>query len=177
MSKKTEERYKSLPAGVRNNNYLNIKKSASKWKGTRLPERSHPFVEFVSPEWGYRAAFIIMGKSYRKRGLKTVSQIISAWAPGSENNTSLYISYVLKEMILDLDLYKVRDIEMPDPVPFDPYAEIQSLSKEQLNAFNYWHSLAQAMTCIEVGMIYARRAEVSLWIDEGYKLAICEKIP
>ena len=65
MSKKTEERYKSLPAGVRNNNYLNIKKSANKWQGTRLPERNHPFVEFISPEWGYRAAFIIMAKTYR----------------------------------------------------------------------------------------------------------------
>ena len=71
MSKKTEERYKSLPAGVRNNNYLNIKKSASKWQGTRLPERNHPFVEFISPEWGYRAAFIIMAKTYRSRGIKT----------------------------------------------------------------------------------------------------------
>ena len=97
MSKKTEERYKSLPAGVRNNNYLNIKKSASKWQGTRLPERNHPFVEFISPEWGYRAAFIIMAKTYRSRGIKTVSQIISAWAPGSENNTSMYIAFTMPE--------------------------------------------------------------------------------
>ena len=136
MSKKTEERYKSLPAGVRNNNYLNIKKSASKWQGTRLPERNHPFVEFISPEWGYRAAFIIMAKTYRSRGIKTVSEIISAWAPGSENNTSMYIATVMAKLIEWNDWFKCKDFTMPEP--------------NSHHAKYLWIQLASAMTMVEI---------------------------
>ena len=147
MSKKTEERYKSLPPGVRNNNYLNIKKSANKWQGTRLPERNHPFVEFISPEWGYRAAFIIMAKTYRSRGIKTVSEIISAWAPSSENNTAMYIATVMAKLIEWNDWFKCKDFTMPDP--------------NSLHAKYLWIQLASAMTMVEIGKNY--------WEDFIYK--------
>ena len=172
MSKKTEERYKSLPAGVRNNNYLNIKKSASKWKGTRLPERSHPFVEFVSPEWGYRAAFIIMAKTYRKRGLKKVSQIIAAWAPNSENNTAMYISTVMAKLTLWLHLEKCTDYEMPDPVKFEPDKKWDSQGVKAQTAFRAWTSLARAMTMVEIGDKYAMQPAVPDYIVAGYKLFV-----
>ena len=125
---------------MRNNNYLNIKKSASKWQGTRLPERNHPFVEFVSPEWGYRAAFIIMAKTYRSRGIKTVSQIISAWAPGSENNTSMYIATVMAKLIEWNDWFKCKDFTMPEP--------------NSHHAKYLWIQLASAMTMVEIGKSY-----------------------
>lgn len=160
MSKMTEKRYKSLPAGVRNNNYLNIKKSKARWRGSRKVQRNHPFVEFDNPAWGYRAAFIIMGKSYRKRGIKTVADIISTWAPNSENNTAMYIAYCHSELINRFKLRKPKEIEMPEPL--------------SLNAFGYWTALAKAMTAVEIGRKYADDPQTERYIYEGYIMAFCE---
>lgn len=155
MSKKTEERYKSLPPGVRNNNYLNIKKSGDKWKGTRLPERNHPFVEFISPEWGYRAAFIIMAKSYRKRGITKIKDIIATWAPSSENNPAMYTATVVHLMSSINERAIDKDFMMPEP--------------EGDAAKNLWCDLAYAMTQVEIGSGYGN-FNTGQYISLGYDL-------
>jgi len=82
------------PRGYRNHNPLNIEyKSFNDWKGKVLPNTDGRFEQFVSNEYGYRAAIFLI-KKYINAGLRTVSQIISKWAPNSENNTSGYISTV-----------------------------------------------------------------------------------
>jgi len=53
------------------------------------------FVQFYSMEWGWRAAFVILCRTYYgKYGLKTIRDIVSRWAPPKENNTEAYIRRV-----------------------------------------------------------------------------------
>ena len=52
------------------------------------------FVVFTSPMWGIRAMAITLRTYRRSHDLKTIREIITRWAPPSENNTELYISIV-----------------------------------------------------------------------------------
>lgn len=79
------------PRGVRNNNPLNIR-TGSKWIGLSS-QQDDSFCTFVAIEWGVRAAVKIL-RSYARRGIHTVSDIIQTWAPPIENNTNHYIRVV-----------------------------------------------------------------------------------
>ena len=53
------------------------------------------FVQFKSLEWGWRAAFYLLTRTYyHKYRLYTIRGIISRWAPSNENNTEAYITNV-----------------------------------------------------------------------------------
>ncbi len=81
--------------GIRNNNPLNIRRSADKWQGLCSCQNDKEFFQFVSMEYGWRAAFVILCKTYYgKRGLRTIRAIVSRWAPNNENNTAAYIRHV-----------------------------------------------------------------------------------
>ena len=84
--------------GIRNNNPLNIRLSSDKWQGQVLPQRGSgegAFCQFYSMEYGWRAAFVILCRTYDgKYGLKTIRDIVSRWAPAKENNTEAYIRHV-----------------------------------------------------------------------------------
>ena len=87
------------PRGIRNNNPLNIRRSADKWQGQRplsnSPEGEKTFCQFYSMEYGWRAAFVILCRTYYgKYGLKTIRDIVTRWAPPKENNTEAYIRRV-----------------------------------------------------------------------------------
>ena len=86
------------PRGIRNCNPLNIRLSSDKWQGQVLPQRGSgegAFCQFYSMEWGWRAAFVILCRTYYgKYGLKTIRDIVSRWAPAKENNTEAYIRHV-----------------------------------------------------------------------------------
>ena len=86
------------PRGIRNNNPLNIRLSSDKWQGQVLPPRGSgegAFCQFYSMEYGWRAAFVILCRTYYgKYGLKTIRDIVSRWAPAKENNTEAYIRHV-----------------------------------------------------------------------------------
>lgn len=87
------------PRGISNSNPGNIRESdndRTQWVGERPTNDDKAFEEFVSPEYGIRAlAKILM--NYRTRyGLKTIRQIISRWAPATENDTEAYIQSVSK---------------------------------------------------------------------------------
>jgi hypothetical protein len=77
---------------VRNNNPLNIRESAD-WEGERSLNLDKAFEEFKTPEYGFRAAYIIL-LQYLERGDNTIHAITSKWAPSSENHTSAYIDYL-----------------------------------------------------------------------------------
>ena len=84
-----------LPRGIRNNNPLNIRKSADKWQGLSTLQEDQEFFKFVSMEYGWRAAFVILCRTYYgKYGLKTIRNIVTRWAPPKENNTEAYIRHV-----------------------------------------------------------------------------------
>ena len=83
------------PRGIRNNNPLNIRKSGDKWQGLKTLQEDKEFFQFETIEWGWRAAFVILCKTYYgKYKLRTIRDIVSRWAPAKENNTPAYIRHV-----------------------------------------------------------------------------------
>lgn len=80
--------------GIRNNNPLNIRKSAEAWEGLSKEQKDTSFFQFVAPEWGIRAAYRILCTYNLKYHCKTVGQMISRWAPPNENDTLNYIKFV-----------------------------------------------------------------------------------
>ena len=82
---------------IANNNPLNIRESEDNWHGLANPRAKKGFFNFTSPEYGIRAAKIIILNAYKKRGIDTVQKIIETWAPPSENATSGYIRFVERE--------------------------------------------------------------------------------
>lgn len=99
---------KSLPRGIRNNNPLNIR-VGNHWIGEVEKPTDKEFEQFTDIIWGLRAGFILLRRYIMLYGLKTVHDIISRWAPASENNTSNYIKLVSTSMgvgILDELLFE-----------------------------------------------------------------------
>ena len=100
----------SEPRGIRNNNPLNIRLSKDKWQGQINPSGNanvndndnnsslkgeSDFCQFYTMEYGWRAAFVILCKTYYgKYKLRTIRDIVSRWAPPKENNTPAYIRHV-----------------------------------------------------------------------------------
>ena len=77
--------------GIRNNNPLNIRHSADRWQGAREVQTDKSFVQFESMAYGYRAVWKTL-QSYYNRFCQqskpfSVQNIISRWAPPSENDT------------------------------------------------------------------------------------------
>ena len=84
-----------LPRGLRNNNPLNIRRSGDKWQGLKTLQEDREFFQFETIELGWRAAFVILCKTYYgKYKLRTIRDIVSRWAPPKENNTEAYIRHV-----------------------------------------------------------------------------------
>ena len=86
--------------GLRNNNPLNIRHSKDRWQGVREIQTDKAFVQFTSMAYGYRAAWKTL-ESYWKyfHDLPkpfNVRNIITRWAPPTENDTENYIRTVLK---------------------------------------------------------------------------------
>ncbi len=111
-----------MTRGERNNNPLNIRKvPGTHWRGEveALPQRGNrllgaerlgsasdggqggegaagAFVQFASLSWGLRAAFCIL-RTYRdKYQAVCIEDIITRWAPPTENDTRKYICNVCR---------------------------------------------------------------------------------
>ena len=94
----------SLPRGIRNNNPLNIRRSKDKWKGLRAVQADAQFCQFESLEYGWRAAFYLLTRTYyHKYRLFTIRAIISKWAPPCENNSKAYVENVSRLTGIDPD--------------------------------------------------------------------------
>lgn len=85
-----------MSRGLRNNNPGNIRLSATRFKGEVLPSRDDAFKEFSAIEYGYRAMFVVLDTYHRRYGLTTLSEMISRYAPSSENFTDGYIRFVAR---------------------------------------------------------------------------------
>ncbi|CAM3968712.1 hypothetical protein FLCU109888_11550 [Flavobacterium cucumis] len=88
----------SLPRGIRNNNPGNLVRSANAWIGKIPYEQSldSRFEQFTQLRYGLRALMRDIYNDYSRKGKKTVTEIISEFAPNFENNTTAYISTVIK---------------------------------------------------------------------------------
>ena len=83
-----------LSRGYRNCNPGNIRISGTRYKGEVVPSQDTAFKQFTSMAYGYRAMFVLIHYYCRVLHLKTVRQIISRYAPPSENHTESYIRHV-----------------------------------------------------------------------------------
>lgn len=140
----------------RNRNPLNIRASAASWIGKRGENKG--FVVFGAFSFGYRAAVMIL-RSYAKRGLTTVPQIIETWAPRSENNTVAYIKAVL-------DNLSERQSE-----PFT----VDSDTKIDLRNRDLVVQILLSMTKIEMGANAAQVHSLRPYAELGYDLAVTTK--
>ena len=121
-----------MTLGQRNNNPLNIRRGKSVWIGEIPQSSSHrggregvAFVRFTTLEHGIRAAYQILDTYRRKYHAVCIEEIITRWAPPSENDTKAYIHSVC--MLTGFG------------------------GKERLTATN-WPALVQAMAVVESRM-------------------------
>lgn len=77
--------------GLLNNNPGNMKTGID-WKGAIGDDGT--FITFSSVYWGLRALVQDLTTKITKDGLTTIRQIISTYAPPTENNTAAYIAAV-----------------------------------------------------------------------------------
>ena len=76
-----------MSRGLENRNPGNIRQSRVRYKGEVRPSRDPEFKQFESPAWGYRAIFVLLDTYRRRHGLRSLREMISRWAPPSENRT------------------------------------------------------------------------------------------
>ena len=139
--------------GIRNNNPLNIRHSASQWQGTRTPQTDPAFVQFETMAYGYRAAWKTLETYWhhfhQHQQPYNVRNIISRWAPPSENDTQAYIATVLR----------LTSLGGQENLP-QPSRRTDTGRLERLMA---------AMTTVECGIPYA---QVNIHdIRQGFELA------
>jgi hypothetical protein len=84
----------SLPRGIRDNNPGNLQPppGLTGWQGT--VGMDGPFVVFADDTWGLRALALDLTNKINTDGLDTITSLITAYAPPSENDTASYISSV-----------------------------------------------------------------------------------
>ena len=97
-----EEEQSKLPRGVRNCNPGNIRmppkklEDKDKFIGELRPSRDKSFRTFVNMAYGYRAMHYLLRRYKNSYQLNTLEQMISRWAPPTENQTDAYIDFVAK---------------------------------------------------------------------------------
>ncbi len=84
----------NLPRGYRNNNPLNLRISSDRWLGKVADNTDGVFEQFSEMKYGYRAAIKTIRNYITRYGCRTIADIVSRWAPASENNTAAYIANV-----------------------------------------------------------------------------------
>lgn len=85
-----------MARGLSNNNPGNIRISGTKYQGEIQPSKDRAFKQFESMAYGYRAMFMLLYTYQKRHGLRTIRQMISRWAPPTENHTDNYIDCVAK---------------------------------------------------------------------------------
>lgn len=88
----------NMTRGERNNNPGNIRVSPTTWQGQASVQSDPAFVVFTDPVSGIRALALLLRNYQSVYGLNTIVQLVSRWAPSSENNTGAYISAVASDM-------------------------------------------------------------------------------
>jgi hypothetical protein len=85
--------------GERLNNPFNIIKSANAWQGLSVDQSADStFASFSDPVMGIRAGVKLLSTYFNKYGLNTVQELISKFAPPSENDTRAYINDVATQL-------------------------------------------------------------------------------
>lgn len=91
----------TMVRGIRNNNPGNIDRNTTKWLGMADKQTDARFIVFKEMKYGCRAILKLLSTYYNKYNLYTVKDIISRWAPSTENDTSAYYKKVAKDLGVD----------------------------------------------------------------------------
>lgn len=91
---------RSFPRCIRNNNPFNIKEGVNNWIGA-IPlvsntDKNHTFVQFKEMRFGVRAGQKLLLTYIKLYGLDSIEEIISRFAPSTENHTVHYIDFVCR---------------------------------------------------------------------------------
>ena len=86
---------------IAKNNIFNIRAGRAQWLG--MTGTCKGFVEFETREHGIRAWLVLMRNYRRLYDCKTVRQIVTRFAPPSENDTERYIRFCSEGVMLDAD--------------------------------------------------------------------------
>lgn len=92
-----------MTRGVRNCNPLNLR-HGEKWQGLCNCQSDKQFCQFVSMQYGVRAAIIVIRTYFCVYHLRSVRDIIYRFAPSSENDTSSYVRLVSDDLRIDPDM-------------------------------------------------------------------------
>jgi len=130
--------YTAIPRGIRNNNPGNIR-HGDNWQGMKENQTDKSFVQFESPKYGIRAMAKVLD-SYRLRGVVYLVDIISTWAPPSENDTLAYVESVEQKT----GIYSNQRVRR------DQYPKVISAMIKHENGFNPY-----SMSTIEAGIALA----------------------
>lgn len=82
-------------SGYKSCNPLNVRASSDKWRGS-IGQSDNGYVIFSTPMDGIRAVATVIKNYGTKYGINTVRDIVSRYAPASENPTDDYIANVCK---------------------------------------------------------------------------------
>lgn len=82
-------------SGYKGCNPLNVRASSDKWRGS-IGQSDNGYVIFSTPMDGIRVAATVIKNYGTKYGINTVRDIVSRYAPASENPTDDYIANVCK---------------------------------------------------------------------------------
>lgn len=99
-----------VPLGVRLNNPGNIRRSKIQYKGLKVPQSNEEFFEFETAIYGIRAMSMDLQAYEHKDGCRTIAEIVTRWAPPTENKTQAYISFVENQTGIPAD----KDITVED---------------------------------------------------------------
>lgn len=83
-----------MTRGNRNNNPLNIRHSKDYAFVGELSPDHDGFACFTTRLMGLRAAFCIFRTYWMRYGLRTIEDMITRWAPPTENHTDIYVSVI-----------------------------------------------------------------------------------
>ena len=147
------------PRAIRNNNPLNLRKTADRWEGLVDNDKERAFCVFDTMAHGFRAAFKTLDAYYHKHNLRTLHAIIWRWAPPAENRTCNYCHSV-QQFMLPVDGWRCFTSNGQYlPAPAD-------------NA-TIWQNLALAMCRVECGSdAFARHQdELQQAATKGYRMA------
>lgn len=104
------------PKGIRNNNPTNLEHTPKNpWQGLDKPPSDGRFCRFTDMAFGIRAAALNLIAYQDRHGLDTIRELVTRWAPHSENNVEAYVQTVCKVSgFLErqrLDLHDYADIK------------------------------------------------------------------
>lgn len=100
----TDKQGGAVPRGIRNNNPFNLRPlpQGRMWSGQSGVDDGN-YCTFVDAPAGLRAGFKNLMNQQKLHQLVTVRQIITKYAPSTENNTAAYIAAVSNEIGVDPD--------------------------------------------------------------------------